>query len=104
MLQVKMLSLVAPSLLCLKLLIALITRSAVNICAISKDFFLVFLVGNPVSPEEVCIASFELLFESWLNLVAIRLNVFVYRCGSGYHNSILTVHVRWGFFYGGHLV
>ena len=61
MLQVKMLSLAAPALLCQKLLIAFITRSAVNICAISKNLFLVFLVANPVSLEEMCMASFEVL-------------------------------------------
>ena len=36
-------------------LIALITRSAVNVCAISKDFISVSLVDNRVSPEEVCL-------------------------------------------------
>ena len=58
----KMLSLYGPkALLFLQLLIALLTRSVVNVCAISKDFF--------VSLEEVCLPSFDVL-NCWLNLVA----------------------------------
>ena len=60
-------------LLFLQLLIALITRSAVNVCAISKDFLLVSLVTDRVSPEEVCLSSFDVL-KCWLNLVASGLN------------------------------
>ena len=41
-----------------QLLIALLTRSVVNVYAISKDFLFVSLVTNRVSLEEVCLASF----------------------------------------------
>ena len=41
------------ALLFLQLFIALLTRSAVNVCAISMDFLFVSLVTNRVSPEEV---------------------------------------------------
>ena len=47
--------------------IALITRTAVNICAISKDFLFVSFVTNRVSHEEICLSSFDVL-NSWLNL------------------------------------
>ena len=40
------------ALLFLQLLIALLTRSVVNVCAISKEFFFVSLVTNWVSLEE----------------------------------------------------
>ena len=53
----------------LQLLIALLTRSVVNVCAISKDFLFVSLVTNRVSLEEVCLPSFGVL-NCWLNLVA----------------------------------
>ena len=66
----KMLSLSGPkALLCLQLLIAFITRSAVNVRAISNGFLLVSLVTTRVSLEEVCLPSFEVL-NCWLNLVA----------------------------------
>ena len=66
----KMLSLSRPkALLFLQLLIALLTRSVVNVCAISKDFLFVSLVTNRVSLEEVCLPSFDVL-NCWLNLVA----------------------------------
>ena len=66
----KMLSLSGPkALLFLQLLIALLTRSVVNVCAISNDFLFVSLVTNRVSPEEVCLPSFDVL-NCWLNLVA----------------------------------
>ena len=66
----KMLSLSGPkALLFLQLLIALLTRSVVNVCAISKDFLFVSLVTNQVSLEEVCLPSFDVL-NCWLNLVA----------------------------------
>ena len=66
----KMLSLFGPkALLFLQLLIALLTRSVVNVCAISKDFLFVSIVTNRVSPEEVCLPSFDVL-NCWLNLVA----------------------------------
>ena len=56
----KMLSLSGPkALLFLQLLIALLTRSVVNVCAISKDFLFVSLVTNRVSLEEVCLPSFD---------------------------------------------
>ena len=59
----KMLSLSGPkALLVIQLLIALITRSVVNVCSISKDFLLVSLVSNRVSLEEV--------LNCWLNLTA----------------------------------
>ena len=135
----------------LQLLIALLTRSMVNICAISKHFLFVSLVTNRVSPEEVCLPSFDVL-NCWLTLAASCLDnenelplkeitslsashfalpsiplmvlhslvtsVFwskvstksllfafcVHRCGSGCHNSVLTVHARWDLFYGDHLV
>ena len=61
-----MLSLSGPNaLLLLQLLIALITRSAVNVCAISIGFLLVSLVTNRVWLDEVCLLSFKVL-----NLVA----------------------------------
>ena len=66
----KMLSLSGPkALLFLHLLISLLTRSVVNVCAISKDFLFVSLVTNRVSLEEVCLPSFGVL-NCWLNLVA----------------------------------
>ena len=58
----KMLSLSAPkTLLFLLLLIAFITRSVVNVRAISNGFLLVLLVTPLVSLEEVCLPSFEVL-------------------------------------------
>ena len=69
-----MLSLSGPkALLFLQLLIAILTRSVLNICAISKDFIFVSLVTNRVSLEEVCLPSFDVL-NCWLNLVASRLD------------------------------
>ena len=66
----KILSLFGPNaLLFLHLLIALITRSAVNVCAIPISFLLVSLVTNRVLLEEVCLPSFEVL-NCWLNLAA----------------------------------
>ena len=66
----KMLSLSGPkTLLSLQLLIALITRSAVNVRAISNGFLLVSLVTTWVSLEEVCLPSLEVL-NCWLNLLA----------------------------------
>ena len=66
----KMLSLSGPkALLFLHLLIALLTRSVVNVCAISKDFLFVSLVANRVSLGEVCLPSFDVL-NYWLNLAA----------------------------------
>ena len=63
----KMLSLSGTNaLLFLLLLIALITRSAVNGCATSISFLLVSIVTNRVSLEEVCLPSFEVL-NCWLN-------------------------------------
>ena len=63
-----MLSLSVPkALLFLQLLIALITRSTVNVYAISTDFIVVFLVTNRVSPEELCLSSFDVL-NCWLIL------------------------------------
>ena len=65
-----LLSLSGPKdLLFLQLLIALLTRSVVNVCAISKDFLFVSLVINRVSLEEVCLPSFDVL-NCWLNFVA----------------------------------
>ena len=54
-------------------LLIVITRSVVNVCSISKVFFIVSLVTNWVSPEEVCLPSFDVLncwLNCWLNLVA----------------------------------
>ena len=69
-----MLSLSGPkALLFLQLLIAFITRSAVNVRAISNGFLLVSLVTTRVSFEEVCLHSFEVL-NRWLNLVASSLD------------------------------
>ena len=66
----QMLSLSGPkALLLLQLLIALLTSSVVNVCAISKDFLFVSLVTKRVSLEEVCLPSFDVL-NCWLNLVA----------------------------------
>ena len=53
----------------LQLLITLLTRSVVNVCAISKDLLFVSLVTNRVSLEEVCLPSFDVL-NCWLNLSA----------------------------------
>ena len=65
-----MLSLSGPNaLLFLQLLIAFITRSAVNVSAISNGFLLVSLGTTRVSLEEVCLSSLEVL-NCWLNLVA----------------------------------
>ena len=50
------------------ILITFITRSAVNVRAISNGFLLVSLVTTRVSLEEVCLPSFEVL-NCWLNLV-----------------------------------
>ena len=70
----KMLRLSGPkALLFLQLLIALLTRSVVNVCSISKDFLFVSLVTNRVSLEEVCLPSFDVL-NCWLNLMAGCLN------------------------------
>ena len=58
----KMLNLSGPkALLFLQLLIALITRSTVNVYAISKDFVFVSLVTDRFSAEEVSLPSFEVL-------------------------------------------
>ena len=66
----KMLSLSWPkALLFLQLLITLLTRSVVNVCAIAKDSLFVSLVTNRVSLEEVCLPSFDVL-NCWLNLAA----------------------------------
>ena len=66
----KMLSLSGSNaLLFLPLLIAFITRSAVNVRAISNGFLLISFVTTRVSLEEVCLSSFEVL-NCWLNLVA----------------------------------
>ena len=46
-----------------------ITRSTVNVCAISNGFFMVSLVTTRVSLEEICLPRFEVL-NCWLNLVA----------------------------------
>ena len=70
----KMLSLSGPkALLFLQLLIAFVTRSVVNVCAISNGFLPVSLVTTRVFLEEVCLPSFEVL-NCWLNLVASRLD------------------------------
>ena len=37
------------------------TRSAVNICVISKDFLFVSLVTDRVSHEEMCLPCFDVL-------------------------------------------
>ena len=64
----KMLSLSgSKALLFLQLLITLLTRSVVNVCAISKDFLFVSLVTNRVSLEEVCLPSIDVL-NCWLDL------------------------------------
>ena len=64
-----MLSLPGPkAILFLQLLIALLTRSVVNLCAISKDFLFVSLVTNRVLLEEVGLPSFDVL--NCLNLAA----------------------------------
>ena len=66
----KMQSLSGPkALLFLQLLIAFITRSAVNVRTISNGFLLDSLVTTLVSLEEVCLPSFEVL-NCWLKLVA----------------------------------
>ena len=70
----KMLSLPGPkALLFLQLLIFLLTRSVVNVCAISKYFLFVSLVTNRVSLEGVCLPSFHVL-NCWLNLAEICLD------------------------------
>ena len=66
----KMLSLSGPrALLFLHLLIALLTRSVVNVRAIYKDFLFVSLVTNWVSLEELGLPNFDVL-NCWLNRVA----------------------------------
>ena len=56
----KMLSLSGPkALLCLQLLIALITRSAVNVRDISNGFLSVSLVTTRVSLEKVCLPALK---------------------------------------------
>ena len=52
-----------------ELLIALVTMSAVKVCATSNNFLLVSLVTNLVSLEEECLPSFEVL-NCLLNLAA----------------------------------
>ena len=71
MLQVKYAELVGAKglTISIQLLIAFITRSVVNVCAISNGFLLVSLVTTRVSHEEVCLPSFEVL-NCWLNLMA----------------------------------
>ena len=70
----KMLSLSGPkALLFLQLLIAFITRSVVYVLTMSNCFLLVSIVTTLVSPEEVCLPSFEVL-NCWLNLVASGLD------------------------------
>ena len=65
-----MLSLLGPKAsLFLQLMIALITRSAVIVRAISNGFLLVSLVTIWVSLEEVCLPIYEVL-NCWLKLVA----------------------------------
>ena len=66
-------SMTLNTLLFLQLLIAVITRSPVNVCLISIVFFLLPLVTIRVSLEEVCLPSFEVL-NCWLNLVACCLD------------------------------
>ena len=62
----KVLSLSGPkTLLFLQLLIALSTRSAVNVRALSNGFLLVSLVTIRVSHEEVCLHSFA-VSNCWL--------------------------------------
>ena len=64
-----MLTMSGPNaLLFLHLLIACITRSAVNVRAIYNGFLVVSLITTQVSLEEVCLSSFEVL-NCWLNLV-----------------------------------
>ena len=66
----KMLSLSGPKAsLFIQLLIAFITRSAVNVRFLSNGFLLVSLVITRVALEEVCLPSYEVL-NCWLNLVA----------------------------------
>ena len=114
----KMLSLSGTkALLFLQLLIALLTRSLLNICAISKDFLFVSLVTNQVSLEEsVLFLTFCSAINSFnrspqlgdICLLVQGLNKIslfcVRRCGSRCHNSVLAVQARWDLFYGGHLV
>ena len=60
----KKVSLSGPNaLLFLQRLIALITRFAVNVSAISIGFLLVSFVTNRVSLEDVCLSSFEVLVD-----------------------------------------
>ena len=85
---------------------------------------MVSVVTTRVSPEEMCLPSFEVL-NCWLNLVAsclddenelpqevidsfsaLRFSIFsvcARICGSGCLYSILAVHVKWNLFYGGNL-
>ena len=63
----KMMSLSGPkAFIFLKLLIPLLIRSVVNVCAISKDFLFVSIVTKRVSLEEVCLPSFDVL-NCWFN-------------------------------------
>ena len=66
----KMLNLSEPkALLFLQLLIALLIRSVVNGCAISKDLLFVSLVTNLIQLEEVCLPSFDVLVEPGCKLL-----------------------------------
>ena len=126
----KMLSLSGPrALLFLQLLIALLTRSVVNVCAISKNLLFFSLVTNRVSLEEVCLPSFDVL-NCWLNQAAICLDgenklplkviasfstsrfalpsiplmVLHSLVTSVFWSKVSTVQARWDLFYGVHLI
>ena len=57
------------AILLIQLLIVHLTRSVVNVCAISKEFLFVSLLIDRVSLEEVCLPSFDVL-NRCLNLSA----------------------------------
>ena len=44
------------------------------------------------------------VFWSMVSIKSLYFSVCAHRCGSGWFYSILAVQVRWGLFYGGHLV
>ena len=69
----KMPSLSGPKALLFLQLLIMLTRSLVNVCAISTDFLFVSLVNNLVSLKEVCLPSFDVL-NCCLNMAEICLD------------------------------
>ena len=84
----------ANALLFLQLLIAFITRSTVNVRAISNGFLLVSIVTTRVTLKEVCLPSFQVL-NCWLNFVASCLdneNEILLNAITSFSASLLLCH------------